>query len=60
MLDTGRGYDGWVGLGRVYGPSKKARTCAISILIILHGNALYYQHEQGYKMKVHIEVHFVV
>ena len=40
MLDIGRGYDGWVGWGWGYGPWKKARTCAILILIILPGNAV--------------------
>ena len=28
--------------------------------MILPGNAVYKQHEQGYKMQVHIEAHFVV
>ena len=32
MLDIGKGYDGFVGWGRGYGPWKKARTFAISIL----------------------------
>ena len=32
----------WLGgVGRGYGPWKKARTCAMSILIILPGNAVY-------------------
>ena len=60
MLDIGRGYDGWVGWGVRVWSLKEARTCAILILIILPGNAVYQQREQGYKMQVHIEAHFVV
>ena len=59
LLDIGSGYDGWVRWGRWYGPWRKARTWAISILIILSGNAVYKQHEQGYKMQVHIEAHLL-
>ena len=31
-----------------------------NICHIYPGNSVYYQHEQGYKMQVHIKAHFVV
>ena len=39
---------------------KEGNNMCLSILIILPGNAVHKQREQGYKKQVHIEAHFVV
>ena len=62
MLDIGRGYDGWVGFwARVWSLKEDKNMCHIyTNYLTWQRSVQVLKREQGYKMQVHNEAHFVV